>query len=81
MKPTAYVVSFVGLVLAVSALVLYLTANPNASANAGVRGVPWGSSALVITLLAAAGAAVAVGWAILRFGGTGYTETNSPRRL
>jgi hypothetical protein len=79
-KPTAYVLSFVGLVLAVSALVLYLTANPNASGNEGVRGVAWGSSALVITLLVAAGGAAALGWAMLRFGGKGYTETNRPRR-
>jgi hypothetical protein len=79
-KPTAYVVSFVGLVSAVSALVLYLTASPNASRGDGVPGVAWGSSALLITLLAVAGGAAALGWAMLRFGGPGYTETNSPSR-
>ena len=80
MKPTAYVLSFLGLVLALSALVLYLTASPYASGGGTVQGVPWGSSAVVITLLAGAGAAVAVGWGMRRFGGTGYTETNAPPR-
>jgi hypothetical protein len=78
MKPSAYVLSFVGLLMAFSALLLYLTANPYASGSGTVWGVPWGSNALVITLLAGAGAAVVLGWAMLRFGGPGYTETNSP---
>ena len=80
MKPTAYVLLFLGLVLAVSALVLYLTQNPYASDNRGVHGSPWGSSALVIVLLAGAAGAAGLCWAMLRFGGKGYAETNSPLR-
>src|SRR5204863_1527765 len=74
-KPTAYVLAFVGLLLAVSALVLYLTANPYASGNGNVPAVPWGSNVLAITLLAGAGGAAALSWAMLRFGGTGSAET------
>jgi hypothetical protein len=77
MKPTAYGLLFVGLLLAVSALILYLTPNPYASSNDGVQGVAWGSFALVMALLATAGGAAGLGWAMLRFGGKGYTETNS----
>jgi hypothetical protein len=80
MKPTAYVLGLVGLVMAFSALVLYLTANPYAAANGTVWGVPWGSNALVVTLVAGAGAAIVLAWAMFRFGGKGYTETNSPPR-
>ena len=80
MKPTAHVLLVVGLLLVVSALVLYLTPNPYASGNDGVQRVLWGSSALVIALLAAATGAAVLGSAMLRFGGKGYTETNSPAR-
>jgi hypothetical protein len=80
MKPTAYILQFVGLLLAVSALLLYLTPNPYASGNDGVPGVLRGTSALGIALLAAAAGAAALGWTMLRFGGKGYTETNSPFR-
>jgi hypothetical protein len=77
MKPTAYVLFLLSVVLAVSAFLLNLTSSPYASGS----GVPVGSSTLTIALFATAAAAAALGWAMLRFGGKGYTETNLPVRM
>jgi hypothetical protein len=80
MKPTGYFLFLVSLVLAATAALLYLTPNPSASGSDGMHGEPGRSSALLIALIAAAGGAAALGWALLRFGGKGYTETHSPLR-
>ena len=77
MKPTAYVLFVVSLVLAVSAALVFRSSTPYAS---GTDGGSWTSSPLMIVLLAAAAGAAALGWAALRFWGQGYTETNSPPR-
>ena len=80
MKPTAWVLILVGVVLAVSAALLSLTPNPNAPGGDGTHGKTARSSFLLFALFAAAGGAVALGWGMLRFGGKGYTETNTPLR-
>jgi hypothetical protein len=78
MKPTAYVLFLLSVVLAVSAVLLNLNSTPYASGSEATRGEPGGSSTLIIALFATAAAAAALGWAMLRFGGKGYTETNLP---
>ena len=78
MKPTAYVLLFVGLALAGTAAHLFRTPSPYSSAGADGSAEPWSSSALRITLLVASGGAAALAWVMLRFGGKGYTETVSP---
>ena len=80
MKPTAYVLFLVSVVLAVSAVLLNLTSSPYASGSEAPRGEPGGSTMLIIALFATAAGVAALGWAMLRFGGKGYTETNSPLR-
>lgn len=75
MRPTAYVLFVVGLVLAASAALVYQTPGPDV---AGHDGLPGGPDALPIALLAAAVGAAALGWVMLRYGGRGYTVTNSP---
>jgi hypothetical protein len=78
MKPTAYILFGVGLVLAASAALLFM--NSYSAFSSGVHGEPGRSSTLVIALFAAAAGTAAFVWAMLRFGGKGYTETNSPLR-
>ncbi len=79
MKPTAYVLLLLGLALTGTAAFLSLTPDPYASTGAGRPGPPWGPSALRVALLAAAGGAVALACVMLRYGGSGYTATASPR--
>lgn len=78
MRVTAFVLFVVSLVLAVSAVVVSRAAGPDTWGNGGSRAVPWGSSTLTIAVVIAAGGAALLAWAMLRFGGKGYTETNSP---
>jgi hypothetical protein len=80
MKPTAYVLLLVGLALAGTAALLFRTPSPDSPGGPDGSAEPWSSPALPITLLVAAGAAAALGWVMLRFGGKGYTETVSPPR-
>jgi hypothetical protein len=80
MKPTAYVLFVIGLALAVASVLVYRNASPFASAGAAAHGDPGGPSALTVVLLVAAAGAMVGGWALLRYGGTGYTETVSPPR-
>ena len=78
MRPTAYALVFLGLLLALSAALVFRSPNPYASGNDGAHGGPWTPSALMVVLLAAAAGAAALGWALVRFGGKGYTQTNTP---
>jgi hypothetical protein len=80
MRPTAYVLFLMGLVLAGSAALLILTPNPYTSSGDGMHGEPGRSPLFVITLFAAAAGAAGLAWAMLQFGGKGYTVTNSPLR-
>lgn len=80
MKPTAYVLLLIGLVLACTAALLYLTPPSHASGGAVGAGEPWRASALRITLAVAAAGVVTVACVLLRYGGHGYTATASPRR-
>jgi hypothetical protein len=78
MKPTAYILFVVGLVLAGSAALLLMSSTSYSAVSSGVHGEPGRSSTLMIALFAAAAGTAALVWAMLRFGGKGYTETNSP---
>jgi hypothetical protein len=79
MKPTAYILFVVGLVLAISAALLYMSSSSfSAVSSGGVDADPGRSPTLMFALLAAAAGIAALVWAMLRFGGKGYTETNSP---
>jgi hypothetical protein len=80
MKPTAYVLFVIGLALAVASVLVYRNATPFAAAGASAYGDSGGPSALMVILLVAAAGAIAGGWALLRYGGTGYTVTASPPR-
>ena len=81
MKPTAYGLFVVSMLLALSAALIFRSPNhPYASGTDGGPGEPWSPSTLMIALLAAAAGAATLGWAMLRYGGKGYTETNSPPR-
>jgi len=78
MKPTAYVLFLMSLVLAGSAALLFLTPNAYTSSGDGVHGEAGLPPLFIIALLGAAAGAAALAWAMLRYGGKGYTETNSP---
>jgi hypothetical protein len=80
MKPTAFVLLLVGLVLACTAALLYLTPNPPAATGTDGPGDARCASALRITLAAAAAGAVTLAWVMLRYGGRGYTAAASPSR-
>jgi hypothetical protein len=80
MKPTAYILFVVGLVLAASAALLYMSSSSYSAVSSGVQADPGRSPTLMFALLAAAAGIAALVWAMLRFGGKGYTETNSPLR-
>ena len=78
MKPTAYLLIVIGLLLAVSGVFLSPTSDQVATGGDGQPAPLGRSPGLTIALLVAAGLAVAAGAALLRFGGKGYTETNVP---
>ena len=78
MKPTAYLLIVIGVLLAVSGVFLSPTSDQVATGSDGQPAPPGRSPGLTIALLVAAGLAVAAGAALLRFGGKGYTETNVP---
>jgi hypothetical protein len=80
MKPTAYVLLLIGVVLAGTAALLSSTPNLDASAGADGPGPPSSPSALRVALLVAAGGAIALACLMLRYGGSGYIATASPRR-
>jgi protein-S-isoprenylcysteine O-methyltransferase Ste14 len=80
MKPTAYILFVVGVVLALSAALLYMSSSSYSADSNGVHADPGRSPTLMFALLAAAAGIAALVWAMLRFGGNGYTETNSPLR-
>lgn len=79
MKPTAYVLLLIGLALGGTAALLTLTPDPYSSAGGAATGERWGPSILRVTLVLAAGGAIALGCVMLRYGGRGYTATTSPR--
>jgi len=79
MKPTAYFLFFLSLLLAVSAVMLNQSSSPNGSANESVSAGSRTPSFLMIVLVAAAIGVAALGWAMLRYGGKGFSESNSPR--
>jgi hypothetical protein len=76
MKPTGYILFVLSLVMASSGGLLALTPARTALASDGPS-FGAGPSGLIVVLFAAAGAAAALGWVIIRFGGAGYTEANA----
>ena len=80
MKPTACILFVVGVVLAISAALLYMSSSSYSADSNGVQADAGRSPTLMFALLAAAAGIGALVWAMLRFGGKGYTETNSPLR-
>jgi hypothetical protein len=77
-KPTAYLLIVIGLLLAVSGVFLSPTSDQVATGGDG-QPAPLGRSyGLTVTLFVAAGLAVAAGAIFLWFGGKGYTETHVP---
>jgi hypothetical protein len=77
MRPTALVLFVLSLLLAGTAVLVYHTPNPFAAGQDGRQAELLGSSTLMIALFAAAGIAALLAWAMLWFGGKGYTETKS----
>jgi MFS family permease len=75
MKPTAYGMFCLSVVLVIMAALLYQFPNPSTSGNEGMHAGQW---TLSVLMLAGAIGAVAMGWVMLRFGGKGYTVTNWP---
>ena len=77
MKPTAYVLLALSLVLALGGALLFRSPNPSASGADGTQAGPWTVSTPMIVMLASAAGVAAVAWALLRFGGKGYSQTES----
>jgi hypothetical protein len=75
-KPTAYLLIVMGLLLAGSGVLLGPTADPSTTAEDGRSALLGRSPGLTVALFVAAGLAVAAAAAMLRYGGKGYTETN-----
>ena len=77
MRPTAYILLALSLVLALSGALVFRSPNPSTSEVDGAHAGPWTVSTPMIVMLASAAGVAAIAWVLLRFGGKGYTTTES----
>jgi hypothetical protein len=75
MKPTAYGVFCLSVLLVIFAAVIYPSTGTSASGNEGMHA---GQATLSVLMFAGAVGAAVMGLLMLRFGGKGYTVSNSP---